>query len=112
VGTTSSSFTKTLPTDWISGSAGTSPVVAYFDSVGSTDLPTGQIGSFAIDVTLGSWVFADQLGGTIASSNYVVNHIGTNYVVSSASAVPIPAAVWLLGSGLVGLVALRRRMRK
>ena len=37
--------------------------------------------------------------------------VGTNYVVSS-SAVPIPAAVWLLGSGLVGLVALRRRMRK
>jgi hypothetical protein len=25
---------------------------------------------------------------------------------------PIPAAVWLLGSGLVGLAALRRRMRK
>jgi hypothetical protein len=28
------------------------------------------------------------------------------------AAVPIPAAVWLLGSGLVGLVAIRRRMRK
>jgi hypothetical protein len=28
------------------------------------------------------------------------------------SAVPIPAAFWLLGSGLVGLAAIRRRMRK
>ena len=27
-------------------------------------------------------------------------------------ATPIPAAVWLLGSGLVGLVAIRRRMKK
>lgn len=26
--------------------------------------------------------------------------------------VPVPAAVWLLGSGLLGLVAIRRRMRK
>jgi hypothetical protein len=26
--------------------------------------------------------------------------------------VPIPGAVWLLGSGLIGLVAIRRRMRK
>jgi hypothetical protein len=28
------------------------------------------------------------------------------------SAVPIPAAAWLLGSGLLGLVAMRRRMKK
>jgi|LGVE01.1.fsa_nt_gb hypothetical protein len=26
--------------------------------------------------------------------------------------VPIPGAVWLLGSGLIGLVAVRRRCRK
>jgi hypothetical protein len=30
----------------------------------------------------------------------------------SVTAVPIPGAVWLLGSGLVGLVAFRRRMKK
>jgi hypothetical protein len=31
---------------------------------------------------------------------------------SGAITTPIPAAAWLLGSGLVGLVALRRRMKK
>ena len=31
---------------------------------------------------------------------------------TGTSAVPIPSAVWLLGSGLIGLVAVRRRFRK
>jgi choice-of-anchor C domain-containing protein len=30
----------------------------------------------------------------------------------SVNAVPIPAALWLLGSGLLGLIGLRRRFRK
>ncbi len=32
--------------------------------------------------------------------------------IVNVNAVPIPAAAWLLGSGLIGLVAVRRRMRK
>lgn len=31
--------------------------------------------------------------------------------VSPASAVPVPAAVWLLGSGMAGIAALRRKLR-
>jgi hypothetical protein len=31
---------------------------------------------------------------------------------NGTTAVPIPAAAWLLGSGLIGLVAIRRRMKK
>ena len=42
----------------------------------------------------------------IDSNGYLVNYQGL------IAPVPIPAAAWLLGSGLVGLVAIRRRMKK
>ncbi len=35
-----------------------------------------------------------------------------SHVALYGSAVPIPAAAWLLGSGLIGLVVIRRRIRK
>jgi len=44
-------------------------------------------------------IFNDQPGAT---SNYYVSQ-------ANISAVPVPAAVWLLGSALGGLLALRRR---
>lgn len=36
-------------------------------------------------------------------------YVRANLYITSISSVPIPAAVWLLGSGLIGLVAFRRR---
>jgi len=42
--------------------------------------------------------FSSSAGATLRVDNF-------------GSAVPIPAAVWLLGSGLVGLVALKRKFR-
>jgi len=35
-----------------------------------------------------------------------------NLVINEAAAAPIPAAVWLLGSGLLGLVGLRRKFTR
>jgi hypothetical protein len=41
-----------------------------------------------------------------------VSTVTVDMVTVTGNAVPIPAAAWLLGSGLLGLVAIRRRMKK
>jgi len=40
-----------------------------------------------------------------------INTDGKAYTEINPSAVPIPGAVWLLGSGLLGLIGIRRRVR-
>lgn len=45
------------------------------------------------------------------SSNYAYAKISDSVLVPS-STVPIPSAVWLLGSGLIGMLAVRRRFNK
>ena len=50
--------------------------------------------------------FSDSSGSFSVATNGVV---GTSSALVRVSAVPIPATVWLFGSGLIGLIGLARR---
>jgi hypothetical protein len=98
----------------------------YYDVYGAADSNDvtflGDGGSFGT-VTLLNLVFDSSLtsaGGSIGlstsswereedfGSGFVVR--SRNVISGSVSAVPVPAAVWLLGSALFGLVISRRRV--
>ncbi len=76
----------------------------------STEIPRSLSGSFWGFVT--DVAFTDVLltAGTqsgVAETFHMDNMV---YSAAPASAVPVPAAVWLFGSGLLGLIGVRRRV--
>ena len=44
-----------------------------------------------------------------SGSSYIYYNIGISGTVAPVSAVPVPAAAWLLGSGILGLIGLKRK---
>lgn len=99
--------------------------VAYFDagfkknwlgnaSFDSTAAVGQSLNFFSLAVSstssLGK-ISATQFGSANGNATWVLGTDGTlNYTVPSA--VPVPAAVWLLGSGLIGMVGVARRKVK
>lgn len=68
----------------------------------------------ASDYTLCSWVFtavSDSSTLYFLSLEDELSSYGAILDNVSVSATPIPGAVWLLGSGIVGLIGVRRRMK-
>jgi hypothetical protein len=53
---------------------------------------------------------ASDYGNVVYTEEYP--HCWAVVDISGATTVPIPAAVWLLGSGLIGIVGIRRKYRK
>ena len=75
--------------------------------------------SSGIDWVYASDVLVPNLDGYLAAAHMIpVSADGkptgasTGYAAGPGNPVPIPAALWLLGSGLIGLVGLRRRFKK
>jgi len=72
--------------------------------VDGTFQPIGSLSDFNFESALGLWTlsFADTVGADPMSLNSWGLDITT-------SVVPVPAAVWLFGSGLIGLAGIARR---
>jgi len=79
------------------------------------DLCNGTIATFDYEGTILGLTDVFQISNR--SGNNMVKALKLNYILNNSglnvSAVPIPGAIWLLCSGLIGIVGIRRkRMRK
>ncbi len=91
----------------VDGETSTSLTATYLDFAGSTDLVGVATGGDdthnAIQVDLSSLTL-----GTNFTAHFTME-CGNDNLMGRTSQVPIPGAVWLFGSGLLGLVGIRRR---
>ncbi len=61
--------------------------------------------------TTHTWDIAGLTGAYILGNNSVGGNSDYSYKISFASAVPVPAAVWLFGTALIGFVGMSRRRK-
>jgi len=80
--------------------------LGFVDILAEADAEVMFGSAFSDDSQIGSFAFT-LLDGEFNNISGFVDSIGS----ASASAVPVPAAVWLFGSGLLGLVGVARRKK-
>jgi hypothetical protein len=84
--------------------------IEIYDASGSTLLSSDL-------VTTGSYqnvyvVSSNGISGfSLSSSSQIEGNTAIDNVIVNTSVVPVPAAVWLFGSGLIGLIGIARRKK-
>jgi hypothetical protein len=101
----------------VNGTTYTGPTISMNPSRAWTFTSPGDLNAFIGTGTLPFHFVANQTSMTILQGGNGTWGIdtftsGTVTAQYEYTAAPIPAAVWLLGSGLVGLIGLRRRSRE
>lgn len=106
--TPSTSFTQTSASGWLSVDI-TSLVSAWLGGADDYGLALSQEAYSVIRADNGSVAVSSFCDSESTSAACTGGSYAPYLEISSVSAVPVPAAVWLFGSGLVGLMTVGRR---
>jgi hypothetical protein len=76
-----------------------------------TEMSLANLATAAIDMNVFAFANIKQGATVNPLADFVIRTDTDGNTIINPTAVPIPAAAWLLGSGLMGLVGIRRRMK-
>jgi hypothetical protein len=89
------------------------PQISLSADIENISVPSNIQKDYGLDAS--SYMFLSTSAGEITSSDRLGQQGGGRLVVNVDNCVkppvPIPTAAWLLGTGLVGLLGIRRKMR-
>lgn len=124
-----SSVFPSAPTFWGDTNGGYDAavaIIAHLDATGDTTVGTGTNFLVPYSTTSGDTLYSgidfitsydyntDTYGGPAPALQQTLDYeifATVPYVSFTPTAVPVPAAVWLFGSGLIGLVGMARRKK-